>query len=920
MAGIFSPTLQQDVTPIRATEQPSAAASLFNLAGTVAEGLGAARDRATREAKANAPSYTERKDQFEKEQLNTYTTTLQEIQQMKDSGDISDTLYRQKIKALDLKTALTNVDITSPSFDYVRMTVTGQSGDTVSLSEDEILLDQMRQTQQGQVELAFARISLAEEGFDPTDPSNIAFKVRERSTRELAINSIKVTDELSWRKAKGVFLDRVNMFQEDTQAAVNSLTKAGVPLSAEMIQNQYLSFTDLKTNLLARIPANIPSEEKTDLDKSLGRIDDFFKQIGMVSEGGLIKLQTKDELQVTNKINTWISILNQSENGADHILAAQIMAPGYKMDDVSALLLQNRFNDLGSNTPVLPEWVSDANIIVSNNLMATYNNLVEFEMSGGVNTLDKTKFGALSLVNPDEAAKWSGLTNAQGWIASKAYGQATKGFSKEAILAGNMTDGFFNTIAGLALSFESIDINEEPVSFNGVRKEISTSLPELINTAKAIDPVKGGGIQALMFRSLSTQKAQYDMRIQSDEGSMGLTFDTKKRVYNVMSNTSDPQKLMLRRIIDEKYSGDASKAYSDMFRSVTFEDLASSGMDVAQLKDQTPEGIAQSIFFRLLPPEKDFKALLDLRDSSVYLSRIASQIEPEGVAQLREEVTTAQQEALSSTSSTAALIDRFESGTGGYSALFNQAQDRGAPFAGIDVAQKTLGELYAFSDPSGAYGQYVKQVNPEGVVATPMGRYQFVGTTLKNVANRMGLPDSTVFNGDTQDAMFLFLARDVISGKRQASKRDALRGTWAGLKGASDAELDIMINEIESGNPNLGAPPIPTITQTTLPAINEAPATATPVAAPTPTITPAPTEQTTATQEAAPTRTYDTVQPDQGILDTINTLGADPADVKVFDTEAELKDAATRGEVSLMDLVVVNGRLMSVTRKMIGQQ
>ena len=101
MAGIFSPTLQQDVTPIRATEQPSAAASLFNLAGTVAEGLGAARDKATREAKANAPSYTERKDQFEKEQLNTYTTTLQEIQQMKDSGDISDTLYRQKIKALD---------------------------------------------------------------------------------------------------------------------------------------------------------------------------------------------------------------------------------------------------------------------------------------------------------------------------------------------------------------------------------------------------------------------------------------------------------------------------------------------------------------------------------------------------------------------------------------------------------------------------------------------------------------------------------------------------------------------------------------------------------------------------------------------------------------------------------------------------
>jgi hypothetical protein len=144
---------------------------------------------------------------------------------------------------------------------------------------------------------------------------------------------------------------------------------------------------------------------------------------------------------------------------------------------------------------------------------------------------------------------------------------------------------------------------------------------------------------------------------------------------------------------------------------------------------------------------------------------------------------------------------------------------------------------------------------------------------LRSVANRMGLPDSTVFNGDTQDAMFLFLARDVISGKRQASKRDALRGTWAGLKGASDAELDIMINEIESGNPSLGAPPIPTITQTTLPAINEAPATATPVAAPTPIITPAITEPTTTT-EPSPTNSDEFITLDAIIDREANTWAA----------------------------------------------
>ena len=223
-----------------------------------------------------------------------------------------------------------------------------------------------------------------------------------------------------------------------------------------------------------------------------------------------------------------------------------------------------------------------------------------------------------------------------------------------------------------------------------------------------------------------------------------------------------------------------------------------------------------------------------MRNSSVYLSNLSSKIEPTEAKEARElaketadalqgvtgadiqgrnAVTVTELEGgqgadvISGGSVTAQLIDKYEAGRGGYRTLFGQAQEAGKPFEGYDVTTKTLGELYEFSDPSGAegtYGAYVKANNPKKVLATPMGRYQFVGKTLKATAKEMNLPDSTVFTPDVQDAMFLYTARKVTQGKSQEGKRKALRSTWEGFKNASNGQIDQMISEIESGNPDLG--------------------------------------------------------------------------------------------------------------------
>lgn len=142
------------------------------------------------------------------------------------------------------------------------------------------------------------------------------------------------------------------------------------------------------------------------------------------------------------------------------------------------------------------------------------------------------------------------------------------------------------------------------------------------------------------------------------------------------------------------------------------------------------------------------------------------------------------------------LIDRVEGG-GRYDTLFGHSQN-GGRFDGVDVSQMTLGELRQFADPGGEYGQWVRANNPEGVVATPMGRHQIVGTTLRRTAQQLGFGDDTVFSPQVQDQMANHLARArLASATTMEGKMRALRNEWAGFKHVSDADLARAIREYE---------------------------------------------------------------------------------------------------------------------------
>lgn len=112
-----------------------------------------------------------------------------------------------------------------------------------------------------------------------------------------------------------------------------------------------------------------------------------------------------------------------------------------------------------------------------------------------------------------------------------------------------------------------------------------------------------------------------------------------------------------------------------------------------------------------------------------------------------------------------------ENPTGSYDTLFNNSQVQGKPFEGTNVSQMTLDQLYQFSDPKGPYGQYVKGINPEKRVATPMGYFQIVGDTLRDFAGQLNLPGDTVFSKDVQQQ----LARAIYDKQGQSAWPGAVK-------------------------------------------------------------------------------------------------------------------------------------------------
>lgn len=114
-----------------------------------------------------------------------------------------------------------------------------------------------------------------------------------------------------------------------------------------------------------------------------------------------------------------------------------------------------------------------------------------------------------------------------------------------------------------------------------------------------------------------------------------------------------------------------------------------------------------------------------------------------------------------------------ESG-GDYNALFGYSHRPGGRFAGTNLTSMSVGDVINFTNPRGEYGAWVAPQTRTGEVATPVGAYQVVGSTLRDAVRALGIDPSQPFDQATQDRIGQYIL------ETQGT------GAWEGYRGHSE--------------------------------------------------------------------------------------------------------------------------------------
>lgn len=112
-----------------------------------------------------------------------------------------------------------------------------------------------------------------------------------------------------------------------------------------------------------------------------------------------------------------------------------------------------------------------------------------------------------------------------------------------------------------------------------------------------------------------------------------------------------------------------------------------------------------------------------------------------------------------------------ESG-GDYGAVYGYQNRPGGRFADTDLTKMTVNQVLDFTNPRGPYAQFVK--GQVGRVATPVGAYQVVGSTLRAARDGLGLTGDEPFDQATQDRIGQWIYQTQGTG------------AWEGYRGPGD--------------------------------------------------------------------------------------------------------------------------------------
>lgn len=634
MAETFAPKLNGEVRFNQPIETPSMFAGLADVASGIANAFVETKIARDKAADAGGPTYAQAREQAA---LSEYTAKLSELQQKYESGGISENQFKINIGQLNTSFSARGYDISGGAFSKTATDITGLPNETMTMTTTQMLMNDLQATPEGQGRIALATQRLVDMGEEAT-PENVAAVVQQEEMQKSELAMIKIQTEGDFAKAEPTLRGTVQNMAANFETSLRIIEQAGIRTDdPELLQNSYLDYSAQRQEIVAKIPLTLPEREQK-IKSLFAATDAFFERLG-VTENGQFTQRSRRELDMVREGQLALELVQADPVKVENLLNSGYADPNFTITPelythLSTVLATDGV-DIKTLAPATPAWIAESGVIITNDMVSVASQLQTIGPQM-LRSASEMQAAFKSQVGEEVWANWSSRTAEEAWSSTGHYGAMLGGYDAATIRGGQVdTKAVTTNLVGLATSFAVIDLENEPVSFGGIRKSVSAQLPSYLDALEQADPQNGKAARSVLFTSLGMAARQYEAGVTSVEGNLGIAFDPKKRAYTLDTtkiSPNDEQAMWAAGIVSRFYGGDILKAIDDDFKSVPPGDLRFPGATgTARSGGRVPP------LSSILNIDKDeVMRLLDMRNSVVYLDGLAGQIEPKEFKDARE--------------------------------------------------------------------------------------------------------------------------------------------------------------------------------------------------------------------------------------------------------------------------------------------
>ena len=531
MAGIFAPTLQSEVSPEQAVEQPSMLAAVAGLGGDFLRTMGSSRSSSSGSTKIDP-------------NLAVFQQGMERVEAIRDRQGESAALIAERQLASNF--AMKGIDF-GTEYKNVYTTTTGRPWAGYGLDTDAFMLEQAKADPQVQASY-IASYALLPQG--ATEDQRLEYAIGQRAQLQASADVIarsKSEQGYAWSvQTEAAYGTAIDTFLNANLGSLVSTTQQGGKVGPQALANLGASWSQLKVGVSR--PSGVSDDQWKSTQEKITSIDNLLTT--------LTKASSTDVLfeEITSALAN--AMLAEGEGSTASILAA---ATAIKDPATLATLAGE-----GMNTFVM-------GLKGSINLDITQPQLFGHIVQQSATGLGGTPSGNITIdtLPASVASKVEGLSPQQFYDGLKASGQLTKMVDANALQRPEGRQQFVENAAGIGAVLMSMK-NEDFLSASFLTELVGN--PQFVKNVNALDAVdpEGATVSRTYVRSgLTTELVRQQRNLAAIEATSTANWSGSNYVIDQEQlRTKVPTSRIedFNRSLQKNYGGDILSGVRDGFR------------------------------------------------------------------------------------------------------------------------------------------------------------------------------------------------------------------------------------------------------------------------------------------------------------------------------------------------------------------